>query len=328
MFAGALRCTGLAGIAGIAGLLAGCAVATGGNGGNGAVQPADTAQPIKSCAQAGTFPVAIEKRDISAPDGRVVPFEIIRPDKPGTYPFLIFSHGANASPDRYLAMLHPIAAAGYIVAAPMHMDSEDMQNDVKPDREKIWLSRGEDIMLGLSRPASLSEQLAKSGIAIDADRIGAIGHSYGALLVQLVGGAKSGMPTPLVRDPQVRAIVAYSPPGALPPMMKQSGWASMAVPSLTITGTADILPGFADDWRVRRQAFDNAPQGSRSLWIGKDIDHYFGGVFGREKPADDNSKALFDRSIATSIAFFDRHLDVANPCAVGPAIEGETLIED
>jgi len=315
----------LAGLAGLSILLAGCAAIPGAN---EAAKAANTAPGVQTCAQKAVLPVAIDKVDAAAADGRVVPFEIARPDRPGRYPFLIFSHGANASPDRYLAMLRQIAAAGYIVAAPMHMDSEDMQHDEKPGREKIWVSRGEDIMLGLSQPDVLSKQLATSGVAIDADRIGAIGHSYGALLVQMVGGAKAGLPTPLVRDPQVRAIVAYSPPGALPPMMERSGWESMAVPSLTITGTADILPGFADDWRVHRQAFDNAPQGSRSLWIGEGIDHYFGGVFGRVKPADANSKTLFDRSIATSIAFLDQHLYVDAPCTAGPVIQGETLITD
>lgn len=67
----------------------------------------------------------VEKLTIKAADNRAIPLEILYPATPGKYPLVVFSHGAFASPDRYHALLKPIAAAGYIILAPRHLDSED-----------------------------------------------------------------------------------------------------------------------------------------------------------------------------------------------------------
>lgn len=311
----------LAGLVLAAALVSGCTVNSSG------VVAAPSPQSA-ACDQAARFSVVTEKLNVTTDDGRDVPFDVVRPDRPGSYPLIIFSHGAFSSPDRYAAMLSPIAAAGYIIIAPMHVDSEKMEREKPASQSETWSMRGEDMVLALSIPGPISSHLSERKIKIDASRIATMGHSYGALMAQLSAGARAGLPTTAVLDPRVKAVIAYSPPGALPPMMMQSGWSTLSSPSLTLTGTADILPGFIDDWEVHRQSFDNAPQGNRMLWVGEGIDHYFGGIFGREKPADENSKRLFARSIATSISFLDRYLAVEKPCVLGSQLAGETLIKD
>jgi len=48
-----------------------------------------------------------------------------------------------------------------------------------------------------------------------------------------------------------------------------------------ITGTADILPGFLDEWEMHTLPHQRAEAGQQWLWVGKDVDHYFGKLIGR-----------------------------------------------
>lgn len=251
---------------------------------------------------------------LTAASGREVPVTIIGPAKKGRYPLIAFSHGNFSAPSRYRAMLDPIAAAGYVVVAPMHVDSELMPRDKQPAQQFVWQTRNEDFALALAAtPANA-----------DPNRRIAMGHSYGALNAQIAAGAvaSNALPKP-EKIPQ--SLVAWSPPGPLPGLIDAKGWSAIAVPSLTITGTADILPGFIDNWDVHRVAHDNIPAGKRWLWIGTAINHYFGGMFGREKAASAEEKRLFNRAIATTIAFLDKSMKRRRPCLSGPAIAGERL---
>ncbi|MEM6267299.1 MAG: alpha/beta fold hydrolase [Pseudomonadota bacterium] len=272
---------------------------------------------------------------IKADGEREVPVTLFTPSEPGTYPLVAFSHGAFASPTRYRAMLQPLAAAGFIVVAPMHIDSEEFPRDAsKPDRPPhpiTWKTRNEDMALALDPPEDVLERLARYSLELDPERVIALGHSYGALIAQLTGGALAFEPDGSQIDrtnPHVDSVVGWSPPGPMAGFMAEAGWNTLGTPSLTITGTADILPGFVDDWQAHRAAHDNAPEGARALWVGDGIDHYFGGMFGREKPPSPSDRALFERALATSLNFIDRTSGASEPCELGPARDGETYEED
>lgn len=268
---------------------------------------------------------------VAAANARSIPMTVFHPAKAGKYPIIAFSHGAFATPGRYRAMLGPLAAAGYVVIAPMHVDSEEFGRETPPSREETWATRNEDYALSLGVPTEVAHALAQSRISVDASKRIAMGHSFGALIAQLAGGAVAiepdGSQVPRL-DPEVSAIVAWSPPGVVPTMMDVSGWNSVAVPSLTLTGTTDILPGFVDDWRGHLASYENAPVGGRAAWVGEGINHYFGGVFGRVKPADENSQALFARALAQSLGFIEHNLDMDRPCAPGLVIQGESYDAD
>ncbi|MEE4337264.1 alpha/beta hydrolase family protein [Erythrobacter sp.] len=280
---------------------------------------------------------ALEHR---AEDGRLVPLTVFAPAKPGEYPLLAFSHGAFASPARYAAMLEPLAAAGFVVIAPMHVDSEEYPRGegepARPPHPVTWAGRTADMELALAPDAALRAALADRGLALEKGKVIALGHSYGALIAQLYGGAQAVEPDGTSVDrrmAEVDAVVAFSPPGPMPGLMAKDGWASLSAPALTITGTADVLPGFIDDWRAHVAAHEAAPVGARALWVGEGIDHYFGGSFGRPGEVGPEDARLFARALERTLSFMQAHLrdggvQDAPACRVGEAIPGESYEED
>lgn len=273
-----------------------------------------TVSAAPASAKCLRLPIAATETIVAAPSGRKIPMTVIGPTKSGRYPVIAFSHGAFAAPSRYRAMLDPIAAAGYVVVAPLHVDSELMPQEKPVSQQFVWQSRNEDVALALAASPSNG----------DPKRRAAMGHSYGALIAQVAAGATpANKPVTPKLPPQT--LVAWSPPGPFAGLIDAKGWSSISTASLTITGTSDILPPFTPQWELHRVAHDNTPSGRRWLWVGNGINHYFGGMFGREKEADPASKLLFDRAIATTIAFLDKSFKRSKACPLGNPIQGEML---
>ena len=177
-------------------------------------------------------------------------------------------------------------------------------------------------------PDTVRTALNERGVQPNSSAPIAMGHSYGALIAQLAGGAKAMIPRKVYPSsvlPNASAVIAWSPPGPMPGMMDAQGWSSMAVPNLTITGTADILPGFIDDWRLHTESFENAPAGEKSLWVGEGVDHYFGGSFGRVKPASPKDAKLFQTALQRSLQFIDAANGEQRVCAVSDPASGESF---
>jgi pimeloyl-ACP methyl ester carboxylesterase len=201
-----------------------------------------------------------------------------------------YSHGANSRPDKYDRLFERLAAAGHSVVAPLHVDS--------PDHPAAGT---------FARPAQIAMRLEDMrGIFAahggDAPKIAA-GHSYGAMIAQMIGGAGGTAP-----EADVKAVMAWSPPGAYAPMQISAGmWKTLARPQLVITGTADLLPGMAPTWDVHRLSFDTAPVPG-ALFVGEGVDHYFGNIICRPERAVPPQTQQFDDAVAVSLAFLDRVL--------------------
>jgi dienelactone hydrolase len=273
---------------------------------------------LMGCASNGARPNAtkstgavVSQTEILASRNRAITTEILLPKEPGAYPLVLFSHGAFASHERYRKLLSPIASAGYIVVAPVHRDSEALQLKIKASPETVWATRNEDIAVMADAPVLLREALQTSGYRFKGTSTGVIGHSYGALIAQLAAGAKqrfSDGRTVQYRHAAVGAVIAFSPPGQAPANLPQTDWSNITVPSLVITGTADVLPGFIDDWRDHLISYNAQEAGEKWLWIGSGIDHYFGGVFGRERPVSDADQNKFNHALSMTIQFLDCQL--------------------
>ena len=185
---------------------------------------------------------------------------------------ILFSHGAGSAPDKYLRFFEPWVAAGWSVLAPLHVDSREHPRTADYPGLASWRTRIEDMRL-------LSAHIGDA-------RYVAAGHSYGGLVALALGGAEAippeGISGPLA-DPKVTAVVALSPPAPIPVLVTEAGYATLAVPALVQTGTADIVPGItaqtAEGWRGHLVPYESAAAGGHRYGLVLDgVDHYFGGA--------------------------------------------------
>jgi pimeloyl-ACP methyl ester carboxylesterase len=185
---------------------------------------------------------------------------------------IAFSHGAGSAPDKYLRLFERWVAAGWTVFAPLHVDSREHPRTADYPGLASWRTRIEDMRL-------LSAHIGDTPYI-------AAGHSYGGLVALALGGAQAIPPEGIsgaLADGKVCAVVALSPPAPIPVLVTEAGYATLAVPALVQTGTADIVPGItaetAEGWRGHLVPFEAAaPGGHRYALVLEGVDHYFGGA--------------------------------------------------
>lgn len=231
--------------------------------GNSGQKPA-----LSAAAKPANATITDEIVALSTNEGRNISTRVLTPDGCEACPLVIFSHGANAAYDRYDALIVPLAQAGYRVAVPNHTDSED-----HPDRAAYtpadWLpNRLEDYNVIAAR--------------YETDYRIAAGHSFGALIAQIAGGAEmtSGASIDVTFMPD--AVLAYSPPGPIPSYIEPEGWSQIEVPILVTTGTKDIVPMMAEEWELHLVSFVSAPPSQSFALVYENMDHYMNGAYGRE----------------------------------------------
>ena len=250
-------------------------------------------------------PTATET-SLTLSDGRVVPLRVWQPSRK-PLSFIAFSHGANSRPDKYDRLCERIAAAGHHVTAPLHADSPD-----HPGGGKIAREAGIPMRL-----ADMRAILAQGGSAPHI----AAGHSYGALIAQMLGGAGPTSPE------AIKAVVAWSPPGPFPPAITAATWGSLARPQLVVTGTADTLPMLAPSWEVHRVSYDVSP-GPAALFVGTGVDHYFGNIICRPERPDAPQTAQFDDAVSVTLAFIDKVLTGKSLAPLArPPLPGQSWVE-
>ena len=267
---------------------------------------------------------------IAAQDNRQVEFIIFHPERPGSYPLVAFSSGAFSDPDRYERILGPVASWGAIVVAPIPADAEKLKRTPPPAPQLVWDTRVADMNMALHPSPKLMSALEKRGLNTGGGTA-AMGHSYGGLIAQIAGGARTRGPNGALTQwsgPTPDAVIAWSPPGALPDRVSAKSFTGLAIPTMTITGTADILPGFIDDWKAHLFSYDHTKPGARTLWIGDGIDHYFGGVFGRERQTDEKADRQFDLALADLRGFLGDHVSGFGPCQPPEPNELRTIRRD
>lgn len=237
---------------------------------------------------------------ITGPGDRAIRISEWRPrGKPKA--LILFSHGANSSPRFYEALFGPWLAAGYHIVAPLHVDSAEHPRTADYPGLASWKMRIEDMR-------ALSVHLGERPCI-------AAGHSYGGLVALTMGGTASVRPEGLVgplRQPNVRAVVAFSPPAPSAVLCTREGYAELAVPALIQTGTKDILPGITnidgEGWRGHLAPYDAARAGNdRYALVLEGVDHYFGGAICRyDLPGPKKLDRLADAARISAL-FVDAH---------------------
>ncbi len=219
---------------------------------------------------------------------RTIEFRVFAPDTPGDYPVILYSHGLGGSPFANAGnVARDLAALGFIVIAPTHLDSfrtaAAIQDDFYNASATTALHRVADIQFLLSNAAALAAGL--TGYSVNLADPTIAGHSMGAFTTALLTGATSALPEiagltagnsyglMTVADARFKQAILLSPQGVAPTFgFTADSWSNQIVPAITITGTLD---SGADQqtYHDRMTGFDSGPATGKYAFVLAGADH-------------------------------------------------------
>ncbi len=239
------------------------------------------ALPGRARAQVAAAPDAGAWRDLDWVDGtrqRPVPVRLYLPTRGATgarpAALVVFSHGIGGSRRGYSYLGRHFAANGVASLHLQHVGSDrslwggsvfglaGRLVDAAQDAEAV--ARVQDFSYALD--TLLASELAPR---VDARRIVAAGHSYGANTTLLAAGAQVSREGRVValRDERVRAAIVISAPPFYGDGDPQAILAAVTVPSLHVTATEDVIriPGYYSGAEDRLAVFEAT--GSARKWL-------------------------------------------------------------
>jgi alpha-beta hydrolase superfamily lysophospholipase len=246
------------------------------------------AAPLQAATPAApvTQPATPQRVTIPATPSRQVTIDVHAPADPRAV--ILFSHGGSGGPGNYPALIARLNAAGYVVLAPTHVDSA-----AYPDSARYTLQS--------AFPERIADMAATAGYAHARWpdlKLVAMGHSYGSLFAQMQGGALDNIAP--ARLPGLAAVVSFSSPGIIPGLVQPgSSFAHLDVPTLLVTGTEDLVPGFVTDWHDHLASQRGAPAGPHFALVLPGGDHY---VVAARDPAK------FEAAMTALLAFLDGYV--------------------
>jgi dienelactone hydrolase len=204
--------------------------------------------------------------------------------KPQTTPLVVFSHGIGGSREGYSYIGKYLAANGIAALHVQHAGSDRSLWYGNPlqmvgrlqeaAKEGEAIDRTKDVRFALDRVLSDAEFKTR----LDANRIAAAGHSYGANTTMLLAGARvkrDGKALDLT-DPRIKAAVIISAPpfyGEGDPVQILD---NIRVPSLHITATGDEIkiPGYYSSAKDRVAVYEaTSSQPGKMLAVFKEGSH-------------------------------------------------------
>lgn len=238
-------------------------------------------------------PLAIESKNritLKREGLRDLSLRVTYPKAPGSYPIIVFSHGMYGSEDGSDPLVQTWAKRGYVVIQPTHDDSlryadaETRRKALQGSLENIGSSRQrpKDITLILDSLSTIEAAVPGLKGKMDRETIGMGGHSFGAWTTQVMSGMTLGAGAMKIDagDKRIDAFLVISPQGKGGGVSDES-FKAMRGPMMMISGDNDRGRGEWDPKVYRREAFNGAAPGGKTLvWI-KDAYHGFGGINGR-----------------------------------------------
>lgn len=198
-------------------------------------------------------------------------------------PLVVFSHGIGGSREGYSYLGKNWAAQGY---ASLHVQHEGSDNRLWTGNPLALVARMQDAAQegeALNRVHdmrfALDQVLASTHLAprLDANRIVAAGHSYGANTVLLAAGAVVQRPSGPVhlRDSRLKAAVIISAPPFHGEQAPNSIVKAIAIPTLHITATGDDIriPGYASNYEDRVRLYEQIGSAQKTLAVYRDGSH-------------------------------------------------------
>lgn len=217
--------------------------------------------------------------------GRELRISVFRPAR-APEGVLFLSHGAGGSPDKMRPLIDRLVAEGFAVVAPLHHDSMSYPPNERDDLQTAFGTRIAD----LQTSSAVAQQMFP-GLPV-----GGVGYSYGSLTALIGGGALQDMVG--ARVLAMKAAASFSSPGLIPGVVTDAGLASVAVPTLMVRGTEDVVPGFIPDAAQHIRYFEGEPAGGRYLAVVDGATHEF--VYGQEPG--------YDAAIEIAVQFLKAHV--------------------
>ncbi len=208
---------------------------------------------------------------------RAVPVRLYLPSQSGMAkraPLVVFSHGIGGSRNGYRYLGSHWASHG---VASLHLQH------VGSDRS-LWFGNMFSLVSRLRGAAQESEAVARVqdlrfaldqvfassvGEHLDAQRIVAAGHSYGANTTLLAAGARVERQGEVIalQESRIKAAIIISAPPFYGERAPQKILGNIAVPTLHITATEDVIriPGYFSGADDRVEVFDAT--GSTRKWL-------------------------------------------------------------
>jgi predicted dienelactone hydrolase len=179
----------------------------------------------------------------------------------GPFPLVIYSHGSGGL--RYIATFFTelLASHGFVVAAVDHVGNTAVEliTGGEADRDQVAVDRVLDVQFLIDEMLAASEAAdGEFAGAVDAERIGVTGHSFGGFtaFASVAGHTNPAGTAP--GDDRVDALVAMAPASGL---NSTEELGAVDVPTLLVSGTKDVTTPIDPD---TEKAWDNIS--GRPLW--------------------------------------------------------------
>lgn len=215
---------------------------------------------------------------------RAVPVRLYLPDvkangaKP--VPLIVFSHGLGGSRNGYQYLGRYWASHGFASLHVQHIGSDNTLWRGNPfgltyrlteaAKDSEAMARAKDVSFALTELLAMPSMVGR----LDANRIVAGGHSYGANTTMLLAGAlvpgkgENGQALSL-RDPRIKAAMILSAPPFYGYGNPAAILGSIALPTLHITATGDeiMVPGYGSGFEDRVNVFNAMGDARKTLVV-------------------------------------------------------------
>ena len=246
---------------------------------------------------AAAYKTARGPHSIEVIDNHVLPAEagqrrlrarIVYPEGEGMFPLVIFSHGFACYREKYSDLTDHWASHGYVVVQPEHPDCPTSETRLNAQTARnLHYVRISDVGRVLEALFAPGEDVSGLTGKIDYSRRVMAGHSFGAMVTQIIWGQP-------LKDPESAGSVSHaldfdaaivmSGPGPMP-QMADAPFTELPGPLLVTGGTRDTRnagDGVIQPWEWRMLSYELSPPGHKYSVVLEDGDHYLGGQICRE----------------------------------------------